>query len=401
MAYRASPIDVQEMSRDGCPIANADSFFPRPHPSAASSAKLGLASLALGALAGIPAILMSRLVLREIVDGKGLYTGEREAKTGLALGWTGTLFSLSLLVYWFAVWSPAVGGVAIGAAALAAGAAAAGKYWLGAPAGLRALGARPLRSAWPLWVGAAGTVVAGATGIQERWQRDVRQRIEAAAACEREIGLAERAFFTNQFDAARDHLGSARGACTGPYLAHAEELDASVPQRETEYQQRLAREAAERRAQVAAARESKAAANFQQRSRTMLERVDAVGAKVSQAGWLEARDELDLVARWLREFEGTKVETSEQWLRLKARLDEVGKRIAPQVEKAERTRAAQAEAKRKREQALEKRREAAAAAREASLRVRCCDGTLSGRCLCNGSHRGCCSHHGGICGCED
>lgn len=30
----------------------------------------------------------------------------------------------------------------------------------------------------------------------------------------------------------------------------------------------------------------------------------------------------------------------------------------------------------------------------------CCDGTASPSCSCEGSHRGCCSHHRGVCGCE-
>lgn len=33
--------------------------------------------------------------------------------------------------------------------------------------------------------------------------------------------------------------------------------------------------------------------------------------------------------------------------------------------------------------------------------LQCCDGTLSPSCVCGGSRRGCCSHHGGVCGCED
>ena len=32
--------------------------------------------------------------------------------------------------------------------------------------------------------------------------------------------------------------------------------------------------------------------------------------------------------------------------------------------------------------------------------LRCCDGSLSPTCLCPG-HRGCCSHHGGVCGCAN
>jgi len=74
-------------------------------------------------------------------------------------------------------------------------------------------------------------------------------------------------------------------------------------------------------------------------------------------------------------------------------------------------RAREAEAKRKQEEALQKaeqaraeaeaRRQAAVeAARAASRRLMCCDGTVSPSCLCSGSRRGCCSHHGGVCGCE-
>ena len=40
-----------------------------------------------------------------------------------------------------------------------------------------------------------------------------------------------------------------------------------------------------------------------------------------------------------------------------------------------------------------------AAVHEAERVLQCCDGSTSG-CLCQApSHRGCCSHHGGVCGC--
>lgn len=35
----------------------------------------------------------------------------------------------------------------------------------------------------------------------------------------------------------------------------------------------------------------------------------------------------------------------------------------------------------------------------ASGYYRCCDGTTSTSCRCGGSKRGCCSRHGGVCGC--
>jgi len=58
-------------------------------------------------------------------------------------------------------------------------------------------------------------------------------------------------------------------------------------------------------------------------------------------------------------------------------------------------RAARENAQREREQARRERAEQAA-----NRGLRCCDGTSSPSCSCSGSHRGCCSRHGGVCGCE-
>jgi hypothetical protein len=65
--------------------------------------------------------------------------------------------------------------------------------------------------------------------------------------------------------------------------------------------------------------------------------------------------------------------------------------------------AAEQQRKREAEERAEKRRIAEEERRErASMprSIRCCDGTLSPSCMCGGSRRGCCSHHGGVCGCE-
>ncbi len=51
------------------------------------------------------------------------------------------------------------------------------------------------------------------------------------------------------------------------------------------------------------------------------------------------------------------------------------------------------------ERAADKRREARE--QEASRGLHCCDGSQSPSCRCHApSHQGCCSHHGGVCGCE-
>lgn len=39
-------------------------------------------------------------------------------------------------------------------------------------------------------------------------------------------------------------------------------------------------------------------------------------------------------------------------------------------------------------------------ASRASAPLRCCDGTNSPSCTCGNPRRGCCSHHGGVCGCS-
>jgi hypothetical protein len=41
------------------------------------------------------------------------------------------------------------------------------------------------------------------------------------------------------------------------------------------------------------------------------------------------------------------------------------------------------------------------ARRHASSPLLCCDGSFSPSCYCSGPHRGCCSHHGGVCACSE
>jgi hypothetical protein len=71
---------------------------------------------------------------------------------------------------------------------------------------------------------------------------------------------------------------------------------------------------------------------------------------------------------------------------------------------AEERRRAAEETRKRQAQAREDRRRLAEEERRERQRmprsVRCCDGTLSPSCMCGASLRGCCSHHGGVCGCE-
>lgn len=402
MTYRTEPIHVADSPSQVCPVANVDGMFPRMHPSAASVLHLGVAALGLGPLTGIPAILLARLVLRETAESNGLYIGESGANTGRVLGWVGSLIWSSLVLYWAASASMVAGLTAVALGCVAASATVTGRLWEGATPPLRRLGTMPIGASWPLWTAMAAAVVAGNAGLHRKMLADERLRLEAATTCATEVPRADAAVLASRFDEARARLGVARGACVGPELARVVHMDAELPGKEAEHRQRLEREEAERRARLAAERDRQAAAKFDERAKGIVERLDAAEGKSSQRRWLEARDDLDRVGTDLDEFKGTKVTTVERWLGFKARLDAFKQRIAPDAAKAEKVRAAEEEAKRKREEAQERAREAVEAAREARLRVRCCDGSLSRSCLCSSvSNRGCCSHHGGICGCED
>lgn len=83
--------------------------------------------------------------------------------------------------------------------------------------------------------------------------------------------------------------------------------------------------------------------------------------------------------------------------RLRAQLA----RTEKQIENARR-RAARLEQRRQAAAEREARRRAAAQERRwrGSGGLRCNDGTLSPTCTCGGSWRGCCSHHGGVAGCD-
>ena len=385
-----------------CPIANAAAFFPRRHPSATSAFKLGLASLAFGLFAGVPAILLSRLVLEEIAAARDLYEGERDGWIGLILGWVGTLFSSWLLLEWASSSSVTAGVVVIVAGGLVLGAVAIGKLWEDSPKQLRAIAAGPLALTLPLWIMAGVILGAGGVGLREKVQADERARAEAVQRCAAETALAKGALTGGRFTEAVDHLHAAGEACVGAEKAAITELEASLPDREAAYRRQRAQEEAERRVKAAAERERRAVERFQAQAEVIRRHLDASAANASQSRWLDVRDELAVAARWLEEFTGTNVTTSDEYVQLKRRHDELKGRSARSIEKALKVREAEAEAARKREEAQERARAAAAAAREANRHVVCCDGVVSPSCLCAAdSHRGCCSHHGGICGCQD
>jgi hypothetical protein len=53
------------------------------------------------------------------------------------------------------------------------------------------------------------------------------------------------------------------------------------------------------------------------------------------------------------------------------------------------------------EQAEKRRQRTEKAERRADAPLKCCDGSLSPTCTCGSPGRGCCSRHGGVCGCSE
>ncbi len=83
-----------------------------------------------------------------------------------------------------------------------------------------------------------------------------------------------------------------------------------------------------------------------------------------------------------------------------ARLRELERKQAEKAEQRRRAAEAREEKRRLAAEERERRRKAAAERRRMYSSLVCNDGSLSPSCVCGGSWRGCCSHHGGVSGCQ-
>ncbi len=130
-------------------------------------------------------------------------------------------------------------------------------------------------------------------------------------------------------------------------------------------------------------------------------------APIAEGSLATQRQALELALTHARLFESlTNSRASHTSESLQARLEQVDKSLEREQKiaaEAERKRLAVEERARKKAEQAERQRaaaEASAAARSARAadRVGCCDGTMSPSCrYSQGSLRGCCSHHGGVC----
>lgn len=100
--YRTAPARPEEKAVQLSPIANLDTLFPRPHPLASTVRLLGVLALATGPLAGVPAILLWRIVEREAATSNGRITGA--PRLFVRLGWAGTVAGVLLTLVLCCLW---------------------------------------------------------------------------------------------------------------------------------------------------------------------------------------------------------------------------------------------------------------------------------------------------------
>jgi hypothetical protein len=363
-------------------------FFPRSHPSRETLLVLGaLAILGAGPLAGIPTIVLGRLVLREIDASRGQYLGRSSVLASVALGWAGTFIYSALAVAALTSKSPPTGGGLFGVGLAVALLTAA----LTAVPRLRAH-----RALIAPGVVAALVLVGGVTlGRGHRSAVEERTRLQAARACESDLTTGQRALAQNDFAGARHSAARARSACGVDSRARVQELGQAVDREQAIYTATLEKKQREE----AEAREVDAEARFRAAIPELTRLLRATKASANAGRWENARDSLQLARSTLAGFADFRVAHTDDWRKLQARAEAERPRIATAVAALEQRRERDAETRRQREEAIEAAKERARSASSGGGTVLCCDGTRSPSCGCNrSSFRGCCSHHGGICG---
>ena len=330
---------------------------PRDHPSAQTALVLGLlGTFCVGALTGIPAIIVGRRVAAAITQEPHRWRGMGTAQAGVVLGWISvfeTAAAISTMTTHTRV--SAVFGIAFGVIGLSVLALSALKN-LPKPI---AVVSGALRRA-PLAVGLtlAGVLAGSGFSLPRTLAAEqlVVQRCTTAHADHAAAVKAE------GYAAARAAIDEIQGACKATdteLTTMRREVDA----REVDTVKRKQEEARALQAKLAAEKEANAVAAFPEKSKQITATLTASQAKAWQGKVEASAEDLDAAQRELDQFKGTSVEQVKGFTDLAGQVAAKRKAIQPQL-------ARNAEARRKAEAVVEdkRRKEEVAAALKAAIR---------------------------------
>lgn len=319
---------------------------PREHPQANTALGLGLAAVfCLGAVLGVPAILVGRQVLRDIAVQPHALRGAPAAKVGLVLGWISVVET-----GWF-VGNLGTQNVVAGVAWMGVSLVVLTFLALSAVKGLPkpvALISGTLRRA-PLAVGLslAGLFLGGGFGVV----RVVDAQNVAAQKCVLARGAYDDALKKDQFEPARSAINNLQFTCHATDREVAS-MRATVDTKQAEARQRAEAEAKAKAAAEAAEKERNAVASFPSESKDVAAKIKKAQQFAWQARWEDSDTVLTTAQQMLDGYKETSVADSKEYADLRNQIAAQRKTIQPQLDRI----------------AEKRRQEAAAAAVRAAIR---------------------------------
>jgi hypothetical protein len=341
---------------------------PRDHPSAIAALGLGLASVfCLGALLGVPAILVGRKVIQAVANEPRRWKGHGTAGVGIVLGWISvfeTAFVFAMTVsHW---WVIALGGIALAIVGLTLLGLGTIK---GLPHPLAAISTTLMRA--PLAIGLTLTGIVAGSGIGLLATAGAAQ--QAAQRCTQAHTQYTSSSKGEDFAATRTAISGIEQQCS-PDAADLTKMRRDLEAKEVAMKVRLAEEERVRLVKLAAEREKNAVDTFPEQSTQIGAAIAAVQAKVRQGKYEAASADLDDAQRRLDGFRGTTIDQSKAFTSLAQQIADKQKAIRPQLDRIlEARRKAEAAADQKRQQAEaaaadKQRKEDAIAAVRAEIR---------------------------------
>lgn len=305
---------------------------PRPvtHGFANTALYLGLASMCLGAITGIPAVIFGYKAIKAIDADPQRLSGRGTALTGVVFGWIGcALFGL------FVGGKMGASSTAFGVLAIAiafggfAGTFAIQRKWswpIGRTIGLAAMPALLLAG------GVIGMVNAHVDAAEQ------------AALCERSEADAAKDLAAANLPGAHSDLNIAHNKCADTEGAKLADLDRSLAQQEQAAKKAAADKAAADQAAAAAAKEANAVQTFPQTSVAITSAYKRALGETYAGRWVDADRDLSSAETSLSSFDGTSIAQSKQYQDLSAEVTALRAKIDPPLQRIAKQQAAKEEA---------------------------------------------------------